>query len=515
MTTTLAAPAGADATPATAPTTPAQNNRPEAPASASTSPIVDEDAAAPGTPGRLRRLGRALAAPRWRRPLWAGGLILLGKVLVPAVLAPIGGRGAAGIAGDWIAEGALVLAALIALVPIAQKAWRAARAKQMSIDVLVTIATVGALAIGEVWEAAAVTFLFLVGHALEETTLASTRSALDELIASVPATALVVRDGRRVEVPAWAVERGERVVIADGARIPVDRVLLEGAGSVDEAGITGEPFPREVGVGDSVHAGTTARGAFLLEATRVGADTTVAKIVARVEDAQNAKARVQTFMESFSAWYTPAIVVASIVLGILTRDVRLALTLLVISCPGALVISIPVATVAGIGAGAKRGILIRGGDKLEAAAKVDVVALDKTGILTKGRPAVVAVLPAPAVGPSASSSPSSFAIDEDALLGSAAALEASSAHPLAEAVLEAAHAKGIDPATPLATEVESVTGRGLKGLVGGPPRPRRHRSIPRGGGRRPLRLRSGRDRFGHPGPRRGRGRLPGRDPHRR
>lgn len=431
-----------------------------------------DEAAAPH-PGRqgigggarraARSVRRALGAIPSRsrsRLLIVGALLLAGKALLPAMGELVGPGGEEGATA--LAKLAFVLAALIALGPIGKRALAGLRARTMSIDLLVTIAALGALVLGEAWEAGAVTFLFLLGHALEEATLASTRSALDALVESLPATALVLRDGRRIEVPASQVKPGDAVIVADGARIPVDGEVIEGAGSVDEAGITGEPLPREVGVGDSVHAGTLARGTLLVEARRVGAETTLAAIVARVEDAQNAKARIHTVMERFAAFYTPAIVLGALLVALFARDARLALTLLVISCPGALVISIPVASVAGIGAGAKRGILIRGGDRLEAAASVDVVAIDKTGTLTRGRPVVTGrVLASHSEGRKGDEAGTR-------LLALAAAIELASGHPLAEAVLEAARESGIRAEEGGRAEaVESLPGRGMRGVVDG------------------------------------------------
>lgn len=403
----------------------------------------------PARPGRARRLASALVDPRWRGPLVAGVLILIGKLLLPALAGGASGTGA--VVLDGIAWWTLLAAAAIAGAPIARRAWTATLARTVGIDLLVTIASIGAVAIGEVWEAAAVTFLFRVGHVLETVTLERTRSALQGLIDLVPPTAILRReDGTQEEVPAWKVALGDTVIVPDGAQVAVDGTVIAGRGAVDEALVTGEPLPREVGPGDRVHAGTTARGTLTVTATGVGGQTTLARIVARVEEAQEARARIQTFLERFSRWYTPGVIVASIVLGLVTADLRLALTLLVISCPGALVISIPVALVAGIGSGARRGVLIRGGEHLEAAARIDAVALDKTGTLTSGKPEVTSVLTANGT-------------TRAEVLALAAGLEASSAHPLAAPVLAAAQADGVPV---LASEdVESVPGRGLRGPV--------------------------------------------------
>src|SRR5690606_26238869 len=213
--------------------------------------------------------------------------------------------------------------------------------------IFVSVAATGALVIGEVWEAAAVAFLFSVGHALEARTMTRTRAALAELVAVAPDVAVVLRDGVQVEVPSVQVATGETVLVKNGAKVPVDGVVTGGAAALVEASITGESVPVEKTEGDRVFAGTVSSGGFLtVRATGVGADTTLARIIHRVEEAQDAKARAQTFLERFSAWYTPAIIVLALVAALVSGDVVLALTLLVIGCPGALVISIPVAIVA-------------------------------------------------------------------------------------------------------------------------------------------------------------------------
>ncbi len=381
-----------------------------------------------------------------------------GRWTVPAVsgvliLASLAAGSLVGLTawGDVLMVGAAVAAG----APVVVKAWRALTAKVIGIDLLVSIAAFGAVVIGEYWEAAAVTFLFAVGHALESATLTKTRSALAELIAVAPDVAIVLREGRQVEVGAAEVQEGETVLVKNGARVPVDGIVAGGSGALDEASITGESLPVEKAPGDRVFAGTISTGGFLqVTATGVGADTTLARIIHRVEEAQDAKARTQAFMDRFSAWYTPGIIVLAVLLGLVTRDVDLALTLLVISCPGALVISIPVSVVAGIGRGARDGILIKGGEFLEASARIDVVAVDKTGTLTEGRPRVTDVVPL-AVG-----------LDRDDLLQLAARAEAGSEHPFARPILEAAAEAGLHVAG-LPEHTEPVPGKGIVATLDG------------------------------------------------
>ncbi|TDC61745.1 cation-translocating P-type ATPase [Actinomadura sp. GC306] len=380
---------------------------------------------------------------RWSVPLLSGLLIVL-SFAVPAV-------SGAGAAGDAL----MVAAAVVAGWGIVAKAVRALAARVVGIDLLVSVAAIGAVIIGEYWEAAAVTFLFAVGHALENATLSRTRSALAELVAVAPETAVVLRDGEQAEVPAASVAAGETVLVKNGARVPVDGVVLGGTGALDEASITGESIPVEKTTGDQVFAGTVSMGGFLqVRATGVGADTALARIIHRVEEAQDAKARTAAFMDRFSAWYTPAIIVLALVFGLATGDVVLALTLLVIGCPGALVISIPVAIVAGIGRGARDGILIKGGEYLETSAKIDAVALDKTGTLTEGRPYLTDVVPLDETWSRAD------------VLGWAARAEAGSEHPLARPIVAAARAEGLD-ATGLPEATEPVPGKGIVATVDG------------------------------------------------
>ena len=398
----------------------------------------------------------------WTTPIFAGLLIAVAAVLsFAAGVNPFsGGHSEAEVAADahamLIASDAfMVAAAVLAGVPILIKALRALAVRTIAIDLLVSIAAIGAIVIGEYWEAAAVTFLFAIGHALEAATVNKTRSALAELVAVAAVTAVVLRDDKQVEVAAAAVAIGETVLVKNGAKVPVDGVVIGGTGALDESSITGESIPVEKVEGDKVFASTVSAGGFLqVRATGVGADTTLARIIHRVEEAQDAKARTQTFMEKFSAWYTPGIILLALVTGLVTGNVVLALTLLVIGCPGALVISIPVAVIAGIGHGAKDGILIKGGEYLETSAKISVVALDKTGTVTEGRPVLTDVV---VLAPG---------LDCAVVLGWAARAEAGSEHPLARPIVQAAEAEGLAVAG-LPEHTEPVPGKGIVATLDG------------------------------------------------
>lgn len=382
-----------------------------------------------------------MIANRWLVPAAAGGLI-------------VAAFGAGALGGDTLRQILMVAAALVAGAPIFRNAVRALMARVIGIDLLVAIAAGGALIIGEYWEAAAVTFLFAIGHALEAATLNRTRSALAALVDVAPDVAVVVRGNEQVEVPAGAVEIGETVLVKNGAKVPVDGVVVAGSGALDEASITGESLPVDKAVGSKVFAGTVSKGGFLqVRAEGVGADTTLARIIHRVEEAQDAKAATQKFMDRFSAWYTPGIMVLALVAGLISGDVTLGLTLLVIGCPGALVISIPVAVVAGIGRAAQSGVLVKGGEFLETAARVNAVALDKTGTLTRGKPRLTDVL---VLGEGHT---------RTSVLRWAALAEAGSEHPLAAPVLAAATQEGAYGGE-LPTHAESVPGKGVKAIIG-------------------------------------------------
>lgn len=409
----------------------------------------------------MNTLNRWLRGP-WGVPLLSGLLILLAAGFSLSVGVNPFGAGHHQIGFDLdrpapliISDLLMIAAAVVAGAPILRKAINALMVRSIAIDLLVSIAAIGALIIGEYWEAAAVTFLFAIGHALEAGTMNKTRSALAELVAVAPDVAVVLREGTQVEVPAAQVRQDETVLVKNGAKVPVDGVVIAGTGALDEASITGESIPVEKSDGDQVYAGTISRSGFLqVRATGIGADTTLARIIHRVEEAQDAKARTQTFMERFSTWYTPGIILLALVTGLVTGDVVLALTLLVIGCPGALVISIPVGIVAGIGRGAKDGILIKGGEFLETSAKIDAVALDKTGTLTEGKPYLTDVT---VLDP---------ALDRSDVLTWAARAEAGSEHPLAPPVIDAAREEGLE-IHGLPESTEPVPGRGIVAEVDG------------------------------------------------
>lgn len=365
-------------------------------------------------------------------------VVLSGLLIVASLVAPAG----------QLADALMITSAVIAGYRVALSAWSSLRIRIISIDLLFIVAAVGALFIHNYWESAAVAFLFALGKALEQATMNRTRRALNELVDAAPETATVLKDGQAEIVDLWEVEPGDVVLVKNGEPIPVDGRVISGSGGVDEATITGESLLASKTEGQEVFAGTWLRsGALHVEAVAVGSESLLATIIHRVEDAQDDKARTQTFLEKFSRWYTPAVIVGALLAGILSQDLELALTLLVIGCPGALVISIPVSIVAGIGRAAKDGVLIKGGEFLEAAAKVDTVIVDKTGTLTTGRPELTDV---EVLDPLYSA---------DEVLTLAAEAETASEHPLADAIIRGAQARDLQFA--VASDAHNVTGTGI------------------------------------------------------
>ena len=381
-----------------------------------------------------------------------------GALLILAIILTLVGRGGAEsaiVARDWT----LIIASVLAGFPILLRAIQALKMRAFSIDLLVSIAVIGALIIGEYVESAVVSFLFLFGAWLEARTLERTRASLRELIDLAPTQATVLRDGERVTIDADDVEEGDTVIVTNGERIAVDGTVMGGSAEVSEASITGEPVPVSKSVGDQVFAGTIAESGFLeIAADRVGDETTFARIIELVEEAQDSKTRRQRFLDRFAQIYTPAIVVLAIIAFIWTRDLGFALTFLVIACPGALVISVPVAAVAGLGNIAKHGVLVKDGESLENLASADTLVVDKTGTLTVGRPVVTEIVPA--------SASNGVSFSDTELLQLAATVEAASEHHAARAIVAEAASRGI-PLIAGLSEIEVVTGVGVAGTVEG------------------------------------------------
>lgn len=348
---------------------------------------------------------------------------------------------------------ALIIASIIGVFPIAVKAISALRYKVISIELLVTIAVVGAFAIQEFHESAIVTFLFLLGDFLEKKTLAKTRQSIKDLTDMAPTTAQVQKeDGTYETVDVDDLDEGDVVLTHVGDQVPVDGHILNGQGYVNEAAITGESELVLKKAGDTVYSGTMLEDGDLTIATdKVGDMTTFGKIIELVEEAQDSKSSAEKFIDRFAKYYTPAVLALGILTFIITQNLNLAITLLVLGCPGALVIGAPVSNVAGIGNGAKNGILIKGGEVTAQMAKVDTMVFDKTGTLTVGKPEVASV--AYFNGQTAD--------DLTDYLTSVQEVEQNSNHPLAKAVVTYLKRQGVPGDQSATPQVTTIKGRGL------------------------------------------------------
>ncbi len=332
--------------------------------------------------------------------------------------------------------------------------------KEVGIEVLMIAATVGSGLLGLWDEAAALVFLYGAAEGTEEYTYARTRHAIRALLDLAPKEAHVLRDGKEITVPAETLKPGDRFLVRPGEALPTDGIIRSGTSSLDESPVTGESIPVDKGPGMKVFAASlNKQGAIEIEATAAFADNSLSKIIHLVEEAQERKGRAQQWIERFGRRYTPAVLLASLLLLIVPWAFGLSLAewslravvLLVAAAPCALIMSTPVAMAAGIGAAGRRGILIKGGAHLEHLGTIRVVAFDKTGTLTHGEPVVMDVLPLDST--------------ETELLSLAAGLEHFSEHPLAKAIMTKARELGITPAE--VSDFEALTGAGAKGLVHG------------------------------------------------
>jgi len=354
------------------------------------------------------------------------------------------------------------LAGLTALVPLARKAVLSAVAGQpFTIEMLVTIAVIGAIFIDESAEAAVVVFLFLIGELLEMMAAAKARRSVQALADLVPKSAFLVTDSGTIEVGADTLSIGDFIEVRPGGRIPADAIISEGLTSIDEAAVTGESMPKRKQVGDSVFAGSiNVDGLIRLKVEKGPENNMIARILQMVEDAEASKAPTARFIDRFSLYYTPGVIVFSAMIafipplffdGDLTTWIYKGLAILLIGCPCALVLSTPAAITSGISAGAKHGLLIKGGAILEAIGSVKQIAFDKTGTLTKGQPKVTDI--------------KVFSGKEDTMLALAAAVEAGSSHPLALAIVEEVEARSIK--LKKASDSQNLSGRGVQATVAG------------------------------------------------
>ncbi len=350
-----------------------------------------------------------------------------------------------------IFEWALIVASIFGVAPIAIQAYQALIVKVVSIDLLVTIAVIGAFVIRNYEESAIVTFLFLFGAFLEQRTLNKTRSAIKELTEMAPESALKkLENGEFVEVDVDEVDVGDILLVKTGAKVPVDGTVLTGEGSINEASITGESIPVGKEKGSNVYAGTILdNGTIQIVADRVGEDTTFGKIIELVEEAQDSKSEAERFIDRFAKYYTPIVLVLALIIWIISKDIELAITILVLGCPGALVIGVPVSNVAGIGNGARNGVLLKGSEVISDFSRLDTMVFDKTGTLTVGNPSVAEV--------------EYYDDNIEEALGYLASVERESDHPLAKAVLE----KIGEIQFSIVEDTEVIKGEGIIATVSG------------------------------------------------
>ena len=398
----------------------------------------------------------AVATTFWRRrgrlvmASGAGVFLLLGFALgwlgAPERLA-LAALGLSTLAGGWY------------VVP---RGARAAMNRALDMNFLMSVAAIGAWIIGEPTEGAATLFLFSVAELLESYSMDRARHAIKALMDLSPIEARVVRGGEDVRVPASEVAVGELVIVRPGEKLPVDGEVVDGRSSVNQAPITGESMPVDKDAGAIVFAGSlNGQGVLRIRSTKPASDTTLARIIHSVEEAQSSRAPSQTFVDRFARVYTPVVVGIALLVAVLPPLVEFgswetwiyrALTMLVVACPCALVISTPVSIVSGLAGAARAGVLIKGGVHLENLGRVSVVALDKTGTLTQGRPSVRDLVPLDGM-------------DEDEMLRLAMGVERYSEHPLARAILEHGVACGLTP--PQSSDFEALVGRGARAVVDG------------------------------------------------
>ena len=383
----------------------------------------------------------------------------------PLMAAASGVLLAAGLIVGWTGGPPTLEVALLALSSItggwfiAPRGLRAARSGVLDMNFLMTIATIGAAAIGEWSEGASVMFLFAVAQLLETYSMDRARNAIKALMEIAPAEGTVRRNGREETVPVGTIAVGETLVVRPGQKIPLDGVVVAGASSVNQAPITGESIPVDKASGADVFAGSiNEHGVLDVRVTKLVEDTTLARIIHAVEEAQATRAPSQGFVDRFARVYTPIVVLLAVVLIVVPPLLGLgtwstwfyrALAMLVIACPCALVISTPVTIVSGLAGAARAGVLIKGGVYLEHAGSASVVAFDKTGTLTEGRPALADIR--------------ALAEDRSTVLRLAAALEHNSEHPLARAVLDAAKNQTLEISS--ATAFKALVGRGVTAVV--------------------------------------------------
>jgi Cd2+/Zn2+-exporting ATPase len=395
--------------------------------------------------GRFSQLGvyhELVRSWYFYRVAFAGGLALASYILDR-------GTGATSIVGNALALASVALNG----TPIIWGALRGLLERRVNVDELVSLAILAALVEGELLTAAVVSFVMVLGALIEQATSDSARKAIQSLVTLSPDKATVLVEGRPAHVSTADVRTGNILLVRPGERIPVDGIVRKGLTAVDESSMTGEPIPQEKTVGDDVYAGSlNQNGVVEIEASRVGEDTTLGRVIRLVSEAELHKPQAMRLIDRYARWFTPAILGCAALAWALTGELSRAVTILIVGCPCALILAAPTAIVASIGRAAKSGILVKGGRYLEEAGRVDVVLFDKTGTLTQGKPRVDTIVAVEG-------------IDEKDVLEQAASVEQDSTHPLAQAVLKAASYAKIKIGR--AEEIITEIGLGVRGLVGG------------------------------------------------
>jgi Cd2+/Zn2+-exporting ATPase len=415
---------------------------------------------------------RAPEEARWRE--WArrnnrvlttavGGALLLTAVVSSLLGAP-----------EAITRFLFIVATLVSGYYAARAGWTVLRVtRSVDMNVLMTVAAVGALIIGEYEEGAVVIFLFALGNVLESATMDRAREAIRSLMELAPREAILLQNGTETRVSVDTLKQHDRILVRPGDRLPMDGQIIEGQSAINEAPVTGESLPVDKGVGDDVFAGTVnGGGALIIEVTRLASDNTLSRIIKMVQEAQAQRAPSQRFVDRFARVYTPIVVgLASLVAvippllgwGPFADWLYKGLVLLIISCPCALVISTPVTVVSAIARAARAGVLIKGGTYLEQMGAIRVIAFDKTGTLTLGEPRVVDCQ---------CNERRQDELDEkclacENLVAKAAAIESRSEHPLARAIVRYAQDLGVDGRYTPGHTVSATAGMGIEGRVDG------------------------------------------------
>ncbi len=348
----------------------------------------------------------------------------------------------------------LYAATILAGIDVLRRAIFNIRNRILGIEIIVTIAVLGAIILREPWEAAIVTFLFGFGSYLEQRALLKTRLSLQNLFEFYPDKATVItQDGERT-ILADEVRQGDMLIVRPGDKVPADGTVRMGSAHVNQAAITGESKPVGKEVGDLLYCGSIVDSGYMVfSADKVGEQTTLFSILQMIENAEAAKAPVQQFLERFSKYYTPFIIALAVVVYLITHNLNMALTLLVISCPGALVIAAPVSIVTAIGTSARQGVLFKGGGALESFAGVDTIAFDKTGTLTFGRPEVTRFQPE--------------RVSDERFWSMLASVELPSEHYLAKAIVKEAKRRIDERDIRVPDVFEEIPGKGIRAVLEG------------------------------------------------